>query len=316
MRRVSPPSRSLLDDLVRDALDPAYLTAAARRAAPIGAGPDGAGLDSAGPGGAGPGGAGAGPPASRRRRGWLVWLVLAVAGAGTAAAVHRQAVRAPQASRVRAALIADIHDRTAADDALAARIAQLRAATAKQRAASLARSEQGAALTARIAALEAAVGSAAARGPGVTLRLSDATAAVSTPPGLGPSNGGAAPGDILAPESGRILDRDVADAVNALWAAGARAVAVGGVRLTSTTAIRTAGDTILAGFTPLQSPYDIVALGDPGRLATDTANSAAGRRLTGYRGAYGIGFSILPGAALTVPAAPVTTPRLARESDR
>lgn len=310
MRRVSTPSLALsvLDDLARDALDPAYTAAAARRAALTDPGtvdPDATEPDATEPDAAEPGG---------RRRAWAVWLVLGVLGVAMAFAVHRQSVQAPAVERARTALIADVRSRTAADRALAARIDGLRAETARQRAVALGRSRSGAALNARIAGLETAAGDTAVHGAGVTLRLADAPA--DPPAGAGPAGAGSAPADILAPVAGRILDRDVADAANALWAAGARAVSVGGVRLTATTAIRTAGDTILVGFTPLQSPYDLVAVGDPGRLAAGVTGSAAGRRLAGYHTTFGIGFSVARGPALTVPAATVTMPRLARESAR
>ncbi|MGF7239222.1 MAG: DUF881 domain-containing protein [Frankia sp.] len=300
---MSPLSRSssLLDDLARDALDPAYTAAAARRAASPGAGTAGART------------AGARTPVAGTRRGraWAVWLLLAVFGVGLAFAVHRQSVRAPEVARARGALIVDIRSRTAADRSLATQINGLQTDTARQRAAALSQSRTGADLNTRIAGLDAVVGGTAVHGAGVTLRLSDAPATRNPTAGAGN-----APDDILAPVAGRILDRDVADAANALWAAGARAVAVGGVRLTATTAIRTAGDTILVGFTPLQSPYDLVAVGDPDRLVAGIADSAAGRRLAGYHTTSGIGFSIARGLALTVPAATLTMPRLARESDR
>lgn len=51
-----------------------------------------------------------------------------------------------------------------------------------------------------------------------------------------------------------MLSRDVVFVVNALWAAGAEAIAVNGQRLSSRTAIRFAGDAILVNFRPLVPP--------------------------------------------------------------
>ena len=51
--------------------------------------------------------------------------------------------------------------------------------------------------------------------------------------------------------------------VNGLWGAGAEAIAINGQRLSSTAAIRFAGQAIIVDFRPLARPYVITALGDP-----------------------------------------------------
>ncbi len=65
-----------------------------------------------------------------------------------------------------------------------------------------------------------------------------------------------------------VKDADVVTMLNALWAAGARAVVVGGQRVAATTQIRATGPVLLVDGVPVRtSPMTIVAFGDPVRLA-------------------------------------------------
>ncbi len=59
----------------------------------------------------------------------------------------------------------------------------------------------------------------------------------------------------------QVIDRDLQRLTNALWAAGAEAVSVGGERLVATSAIRNGGDTITVNFRPLVGPYEVIAIG-------------------------------------------------------
>jgi uncharacterized protein YlxW (UPF0749 family) len=63
-------------------------------------------------------------------------------------------------------------------------------------------------------------------------------------------------------ELARVYDSDVQLLVNALWASGAESVSINKSRLTSTSAIRSAGDAILVNYRPLLPPFVISALGD------------------------------------------------------
>lgn len=76
-----------------------------------------------------------------------------------------------------------------------------------------------------------------------------------------------------------ILDRDLQAAVNALWAAGAEAVAVSGVRIGPGATLRQAGGAILADNRPIASPYTIAAIGSPAELAEGFGRSGALQRL-------------------------------------
>jgi uncharacterized protein YlxW (UPF0749 family) len=90
--------------------------------------------------------------------------------------------------------------------------------------------------------------------------------------------------------------------VNALWAAGAEAVAVNGRRVTGTTAIRQAGDVVLVNFHAVSSPYRVRAIGDPAELRSRTLGSDIGRQFALWTQIYGLGFAVRSTEAVTVPA--------------
>lgn len=104
----------------------------------------------------------------------------------------------------------------------------------------------------------------------------------------------------------RIQDVDLQLIVNAMWRAGAEAVAVNGLRVVATTAIREAGGTILVNFSPVTSPYRVSAIGDPRELRTAIAESEIGQQFDVWEEAYGLGFSVraddlsVPGLAADV----------------
>ena len=115
-------------------------------------------------------------------------------------------------------------------------------------------------------------------GPGVQITLSDA------PPGRIPA--GATPNDLV------IHQQDIEDTMNALWAGGAEAMTVQGVRITNRTVIRCIGNVILVDGTSFSPPYVIQAIGDPDTLrATVTANP----RMVNYQAyvtKYGLGWDM------------------------
>ena len=202
-------------------------------------------------------------------------------------------VRAPASARTRAGLVASVAGETKAVDALAVEVEQLRAAVAKLRDTALAGSAAGAALAARVRAEELASGAVAVSGPGLRVTLDDASR----------SSGSA---------RNRVLDRDLQAAVNALWAAGAEAVAINGERLSVQSAIRQAGDAILVDFTPLTPPYVIDAIGDPVAVETAFADSRAASRLRSYTQLYGLRFGYSRASTLRLAAAAGETLHFAR----
>jgi uncharacterized protein YlxW (UPF0749 family) len=251
---------SLFVDIASQALDPGYAEAAARR-------PAGEGL---------------------RRPPWLavvgvVAATLLVVIAGVQA--HRSA---PDASRSRDRLVAQVQAHGRSVDALQKRLDRLRTDTAGLRDSALASSAAGERLASRLDAEELAAGTLAVTGPGLRVTLDD-------------SRDG----------RNRVLDRDIQAAVNALWAAGAEAVAVDGQRMTAQSAIRQAGDAVLVNFEPVSAPYDVDAVGDPVALETAFGSSAAAARLHAYVQLYGLRFHYARAGSVRLPPAPGLTLRYA-----
>lgn len=198
------------------------------------------------------------------------------------------------------ALVERIIERRSASDQAADRIALLRDEVRALEAGPL--GEAGlSSVTERIDALEVGIGAVAVTGPGMRITLDDAADAQLVEPGAG--EGG-------QPDQGAVLARDVQQVVNALWAAGAEAVAVNGHRLMPTTAIRFAGRAIIVGFRPLTRPYLITAVG-PADIPQRFAAGVGGAYLDGLRRGYGIRADTAAENSVTVPGGPVIPPRYA-----
>jgi uncharacterized protein YlxW (UPF0749 family) len=268
-------SMSLLVDMSEAALDPSYAEAAARRRE------------------------GAPRPRLSLSRRLLVGVLLVGLGTGVAAAQTRQ--RADEIGASRRALLDDVRERTRTTDRLAAEAAALRQSVSTTRAQLLGADARGQEAAAQVAALELASGSVAVKGPGLLVTLDDASGATSD----GSNRGGQA-GD------GRIFDRDIQDVVNALWAAGAEAISVNDQRLTSQTAIRSAGEAVLVDLRPLSPPYLLRAIGDVDTLEPRFVDSATARRYKTWTSLYGIGFQVRRADELRLPAAGSPDLRLAR----
>ncbi len=59
----------------------------------------------------------------------------------------------------------------------------------------------------------------------------------------------------------RVFDSDLQLVTNALWASGADAISINNQRVSTTTAIRSAGEAILVNYRPLLPPYEITFIG-------------------------------------------------------
>ncbi len=107
------------------------------------------------------------------------------------------------------------------------------------------------------------------------------------------------------PERGeeRIRKSDVFLLVNALWAAGAEAVALNDHRLTVLTSINNSNVAINVDADPLLPPYTLVAIGDPRTLAADVVETSTFARFDRLRGQYGFGFEMQPDDSVSLPAA-------------
>jgi uncharacterized protein YlxW (UPF0749 family) len=127
---------------------------------------------------------------------------------------------------------------------------------------------------------------ASARGPGVVVELADSDTSPQTRGELT---------DL------RIQDVDLRLVVNALWEAGAEAIALNGQRVGATTAIRAAGDRILVNFAPVASPYRVSAVGSPEALESRLRDTEISRQFDVWTQIYGLGFDVTASRELRLP---------------
>lgn len=272
--RLGAMSTSLLDELMTDHLDPGYAAAAARRRAE-----------------------GRPPAGASSRAGVVLAVGLLLLGLLLALAYRGTIRQAPDSERARQALVRDVEAGSALSDSLQQRAETLAGDLARRRDAALAASRAGERVGAELRRLEAAAAQSAVQGPGIEVVAGDAGSREQVDPATGQRV------TVPAEDSGRLRDRDLQSLVNALWAAGAEAVAIDGERLAPTTTIRAAGEAILVDLRPVQSPYRIAAVGDPETLLPRFADSEAARRYQSYTGLYGIQFSVRKVADLRLRAA-------------
>lgn len=110
-----------------------------------------------------------------------------------------------------------------------------------------------------------------------------------------------------------ILDRDLQLVVNSLWASGAEALSVGGVRIGPNVTVRQAGGGILVDNQPISSPYVILAIGPPHAVQDVFERSPGLHRLRLLEASYGVGVTVSTSEALTVPASPIRDVNFAKE---
>ncbi len=220
-------------------------------------------------------GAAAPPPASR----WVSLLLAALLGlAVTAAAVD---LRRPEPGAVRARTL--LEEEIAAQQARAIEArSTIRTTTAQlEQLHAAALGDEDPALLARLRQDQVRSGVVPVTGPGLRVVLTDAA-------------------DVSDPAN-RVQDVDLRVVVNALWSGGAEAVAINGARLSSLTAIRSAGSAVLVDLQPLASPYTIEAVGDFDALSTSLTGPAAAQHLTTLRATYGIDVQVGAGDNLSLP---------------
>jgi uncharacterized protein YlxW (UPF0749 family) len=269
-------SMSLLLDTMRNPLDPGYALAAAHR-------------DKRAP---------------RRVAGTL--LLALVGGVLLAAAAVDLRPQALSGARDRARLQAEISRRVSAAESVRAGNARLRAEIARAQQSALASADQR--LSGQLEQLELTSGESPVQGSGLRYTVSDAPSVRQTVVGQDPREN-------TSTDQGRVLDRDLQIVVNGLWAAGAEAIAVNGQRLTSLSAIRSAGEAILVDFRPLVPPYRIEAIGDPARLQAGFAENVAGSYVQSLRDNYGIRVSVASVDRLQLPGAGSLVLHQARDAD-
>jgi uncharacterized protein YlxW (UPF0749 family) len=275
---------SLLDQVLAETLDPAYLRAAEARAERERAAAA----------------AGEPPvPPARVRRGRLtgqvlVAAVLAVAGLLVAVTYRQASAGAQGRAQVREALVADIDRGQRTTDDLTRQLDTLRATVDRTRDAALRATGDGQAALDQLAAAEQGAAAVAVTGPGLRVTLADApSGADADPVGTRPT----------APSGSIVRDSDLQLVVNALWSAGADAISVDGQRLGPTSTIRTAGEAILVDFQPVASPYRVDAIGSADTLSQRFLADPQVQALAVVTQSYGLRFDFAKQGRLSLPAA-------------
>jgi uncharacterized protein YlxW (UPF0749 family) len=272
------PVPSLLRSLLSEHLDPGYAAAAERKAS------------------------------GQLRTWWQAWawqlsgaLLIAVV---FAAAVAQARSVAPGVKQTQHVLADSVRTSETATDALSRQRSQLAGEVDSLRRSQLEDDAQGQQLLRGLDALALASATTAVIGPGLTVTLTD--------PGIS--------GNLTDVSKERVpgsrqvvLDRDLQMVVNSLWAAGAEAVAVGGVRVGPNVTLRQAGGSILVDNQPVASPYVLVAIGPPHSMADTFDRSPGLQRMRLLQAGYGVGVTVAPGDALTVPAASARDVKFAKE---
>ena len=273
---------SMLLDLMANAVDEAYVTAAQRKVADLrpAAGAElaaGTGRETAKQGSRSPGFGRATVSAA---------IVLALAGALFATAAVETHRGDAAAKRDKRQLVAQVALQTAAADELERQVTTLDAEVARARDKALSLTDQDGALRAKLATLEQIDGAVAVEGTGVRVVLDDA-----------PSSH-----DVGGDGSGIIVDSDLQRTVNGLFIAGAQAVSINGQRLTAQTAIREAGGAILVDYRAVSPPYTVDAIGPPTMGASFLTGPTADLFRTDHL-LYGLGFTVDDHQRLTLPSA-------------
>jgi uncharacterized protein YlxW (UPF0749 family) len=207
--------------------------------------------------------------------------VLALVGFLTLVAANGVQQQKRGAEVRRAGLVKLIHTRQSEVESLGKQLVRLRAdlATARRRLSATSADDAR-----RLRDVQTWAGTTPMAGPGLEIRLSDSHRQARTESDR---------------ESLSVHDVDLQLVVNALWAAGAEAVAVNGQRLVSTSPIRAAGETITVNFRPLVPPYKVAAIGADRK---DFERSAVAQHFRQWVADYGLGFSLRSKKKIVVPA--------------
>src|SRR3954453_15320953 len=221
----------------------------------------------------------------RRRSSLLLASVLAVLGflLVTAGLSTRRSNRAAQPQKDE--LIRQIQDRRSKVEDLDQAVRQLRDQVLAAQRANAERSTAARDEAEHNALLAAQAGTTARKGAAVVGHLADSDRQ---------------PDDATADTGAyKIHDADLQLVVNALFGAGAEAVAVNNNRIVATTPIRAAGSTIVVNFRPLTPPYRVVGIGASAPRFDD---SDIARRFRRWTKLFGLGFSASHTNSTTVPA--------------
>ena len=175
----------------------------------------------------------------------------------------------------------------AEQQALRARLTDLRQELAEQQQAAGASTDRLQALQAELERQQLLAGRVAVQGPGVVVVLDDSEAQI--PPGADANQY-------------IVHEHDLRDIVNVLWMAGSEAIAINDERLVSQSSIYCVGSTVMVNDTRLSPPYLIRAIGNPRVQADYVRNPSYLKSLKEKQRLYGLRLDVKPVAELTLPA--------------
>jgi len=273
------PVHSLLRALLSEHLDPGYAAASATR-----------------------------DPAPRRGRqrafGWL-WQALAALLLTTvfAAAVAQARSVAPGVRTAQQVLTRSVRSTEVAATELARRRSVLSTQVDEVQRHALADNAAGQQLLGRLDVLSLAAASTPVVGPGLSVTVTD--------PGAGPNLSDVSKQRVSGSRQ-IILDRDLQLVVNSLWAGGAEAISLGGVRIGPNVTVRQAGGAILVDNTPTSSPYAILAVGPPNAMRDTFEHSPGLQRLRLLEASYGVGVTVNLADGLSLPAGSIRDVKFAK----
>lgn len=273
------PVPSLLRSLLSEHLDPGYAAAAAERREH--------------------------PQPRNRAAGWA-WQVLAAVAVATvfALAVGQAQATAPGVRESRQVLAGSVKSAEAATGDAKARRDALASQVDAERRSRLEGDQLGRDLLGGLDQANFTAAATAVTGPGLTLTITD--------PGVSKDLSDVSKQRV---EGSRqvILDRDLQLVVNSLWVSGAEAIAVGGVRIGPNVTIRQAGGGILVDNQPINSPYEILAVGPPHAMQDVFDRSPGLARLRLLEASYGVVVTVSASERLTVPAGTVRDVNFAKQ---
>ena len=276
------PVPSLLRALLSEHLDPGYAAAAAKR-----------------------GGAAAPPHGRERAFGWL-WQALAalLIAMVFAAAVAQARSVAPGVRNAQQLLVRSVRSTEAAAGTLGQQRGALSTQVDDVQRRALADDAEGQRMLTRLDALSLAAASTAVIGPGLTVTVTD--------PGASPNLSDVSKQRLNGSRQ-IILDRDLQLVVNSLWASGAEAISVGGIRIGPNVTIRQAGGAILVDNNPTSSPYTILALGPPHAMRDAFDHSPGLQRLRLLEASYGVVVTVNVADGLSLPAGSIRDVKFAKQ---
>ena len=267
-KRRPDESMTLLNSILEQPLDPGYTEAADRREA-------------------------AGLPRAKSTRSILVFVLAVVTGFLFAVAALSLRPKPTAAAAVKQQLVSRIESSQTHAAQQEDKVANLTKEVRSYEALALQQAGSGDA-SGQLKELELQAGAVPLTGPGLTLTLDDAASVdAEADAGSRPSGGF---------EEGRVTSGDLQIIVNGLWGAGAEAIAINGHRLSSTAAIRFAGQAIVVDFRPLSRPYVITVVGNGPGIQQIFEQSFAGVYLSQLTQEFKIRSVLKQADSLTVPA--------------